>query len=80
MTFDNKIAIIFTVVILFQIKFYKDKNGREPVKDFLKKLQAGNITDKKRADKINEYLALLRQGGTFIGEPYVKTVKRFYGA
>ena len=58
---------------MYKIKFYADNKGREPVKEFLKSLyDKGDIMSRKRADKINKYLAVLRLSGTFIGEPYVK--------
>lgn len=60
---------------MYEIKFYQDDKGVEPVKEFLKDLYSrGDVASKKRADKINAYLAILRQSGTFIGEPYVKHI------
>ena len=62
---------------MYQIKFWRDEKGKEPVKEFLRNLySSGDKASKKRADKINSYLAVLRQYGTFIGEPYVKHIEK----
>ena len=58
---------------MYKIRFYKDKRGKRPVADYIKGL-AGK-TDKNsriKLEKINDYLQALQEGGTQIGEPYVK--------
>ena len=46
------------------IYFYKDKNGNEPVLDYMRELA--------RKNKLNDYIELLSQHGTRAGEPYIK--------
>ena len=58
---------------MYQIYFYKDRSGNEPVKEYISSL--GLRTDKDsriKLGKIRDYLKLLSEHGTRIGEPYVK--------
>ena len=58
---------------MFEIKFYRDKKGREPVKDFLEKLHGSkNPRDRKQAEKIEDYIETLSREGKAAGLPYVK--------
>lgn len=58
---------------MYKIKFYKDKNGKEPVIEHLMKLKKKNDKDSRiNLAKINDYIEALAQYGTQIGEPYVK--------
>ena len=53
--------------------FYKDKNGNEPVLDYLKELTDKNDKDSRiKANKINDYIQMLQLYGTKAGEPYLK--------
>lgn len=55
------------------IYFYKDKNGREPVLEYLKELAKGRGKDNRiKLNKINDYIELLSIHGTRLGEPYIK--------
>lgn len=55
------------------IYFYKDKNGKEPVLDYLKELSKRKDKDSWiKANKINDYIEILKQYGTQAGEPYLK--------
>jgi len=58
---------------LYKIIFYKDRRGKRPVADYIKEL-AGKKDKASRIklEKINDYLQALQNGGTYIGEPYVK--------
>ena len=38
---------------MYSIKFYRDKNGNEPLKEYLKEL--GNKTDKNRQKQPNKH-------------------------
>ena len=61
---------------MYKIKFYKDKKGREPVKDYLRGLrESKNLRDRKQADKVQDYIELLRVEGKAAGLPYVKHIK-----
>ncbi|MDY5230609.1 MAG: type II toxin-antitoxin system RelE/ParE family toxin [Eubacteriales bacterium] len=58
---------------MYSIRFYKDKDGREPLKEYLKEL--GAKTDKNSRinfNKIRDYIKILSEYGTRAGEPYVK--------
>lgn len=58
---------------MHKIFFYRDRNGNEPVFEYLKELTAK--TDKNsriNANKINDYIEILRVYGTQAGEPYIK--------
>ena len=58
---------------MHKIFFYRDRSGNEPVFEYLKELTAK--TDKNsriNANKINDYIEILRVYGTQAGEPYIK--------
>ncbi|MGV3327990.1 type II toxin-antitoxin system RelE/ParE family toxin [Streptococcus suis] len=58
---------------MYTIYFYKDKNVREPVLEYLRELASKKGKDSRiKLNKINDYIELLSQLGTQIGEPYVK--------
>ena len=60
---------------MYNVLFYKDNNGKEPVVEYLRLLCSK--TDKNsriNANKINDYIEILRQFGTTAGEPYVKHI------
>lgn len=58
---------------LHQIHFYKDRNGNEPVKEYLTELAAKKDKDSRiKLNKIRDYLKMLSEYGTQAGEPYVK--------
>ena len=53
--------------------FFKDKNGKEPLKEYL--LELSKKKDKNSRinfNKIRDYINTLSQYGTKAGEPYVK--------
>jgi phage-related protein len=58
---------------MFSVRFYKDKDGNEPLKEYLRDL--GSKTDKNSRinfNKIRDYIKILSEHGTRAGEPYVK--------
>lgn len=58
---------------VYSVKFYKDKNGKEPLKEYLQEL--GSRTDKNSRinfNKIRDYIQTLSIYGTRTGEPFVK--------
>ena len=60
---------------MFNVEFYRDKKGEEPVKDFLMELQRRRDSDKRMrvlSDKILVYLRVLQEYGTRAGMPYMK--------
>lgn len=61
---------------MYSIKFYKDKNGNEPLKEYIKRL--GNKNDKNSRvnfNKIRDYIKILGKYGTVVGEPFVRHIK-----
>lgn len=58
---------------MYKVIFYKDKNGKEPVYDYMKGLSGRTSKDSRvKLNKINDYIEMLSRYGTFAGEPYVK--------
>ena len=58
---------------MYQIYFYKDRNGVEPVAEWLRELSDKNGKDARiKLTKIRDYVKSLSQYGTYIGEPVVK--------
>ena len=58
---------------MYAVRFYKDKNGHEPLKEYFKEL--GSRTDKNSRvnfNKIRDYIKILSEYGTRAGEPFVK--------
>lgn len=58
---------------MHEIYFYKDKNGKEPVKEYLLQLSSRKNKDSRiKLNKINDYIEMLSEYGTGAGEPYIK--------
>ena len=58
---------------MYKIYFYRDKDGNEPVADYIAKLASKNDKDSRiKANKIRDYVKALSMYGTSVGEPYVK--------
>ena len=58
---------------MYRIKFYADKNGNKPVLNYLQGLLAkGDKNSRIKANKIKDYIDLLKKFGTGLGEPYIK--------
>lgn len=61
---------------MYDVSFYMDRNGEQPVLSYLKSLLAKNDKDSRiRARKMQDYINILREYGTFIGEPIVKHIE-----
>lgn len=62
---------------MFKVIVYEDRQGRSTIKEYVKKLEKKSQTSKDervRLRKIMEYIAILRQYGTRIGQPMVKHI------
>ena len=58
---------------MYQIHFYQDRAGNQPVKDYIKELECGNSKDNRiKLNKIRDYMRILELKGTRAGEPFVK--------
>jgi phage-related protein len=63
---------------MYDICFYKDNNGNEPIRTFLKEMRQkskGNKEIRIRFSKIVAYINQLGEHGTIIGEPFVKHIE-----
>ena len=55
------------------IYFYKDKQGNQPVLDYMRELARRDSKDSRiKLNKLNDYIELLSQQGTRAGQPYIK--------
>ena len=62
---------------MFEVEFYEDHNGIEPIKEFIMDLQTKAQNSKAartRANKVLTHIRVLQQFGTRAGEPYIKHV------
>ena len=58
---------------MYDIRFYKDSRGRQPIKEYLIELASKKDKDSRiKLNKIHEYLQVLAENGTRAGRPYVK--------
>ena len=58
---------------MYSIIFYKDRNGKQDVRDYIESLYKKNDKDSRiNFNKIRDYIKLLSIHGTRLGEPYVK--------
>lgn len=58
---------------MYSIRFYKDKDGKEPLKEYLKELASKSDKNSRiNFNKIRDYIKILGEYGTRAGEPYVK--------
>jgi phage-related protein len=56
-----------------EVIFYKDRNGQQPVYEYLKSLAAKADKDSRiKLTKIHDYINVLRLYGTRAGYPYMK--------
>ena len=74
-TFNNFGVIIDSKrgCFLHAIYFYKDKQGNQPVLDYMRELARNNSKDSRiKLNKLNDYIELMSQQGTRAGQPYIK--------
>jgi len=58
---------------MYEIIFYRDKNGREPILEYLETLVGRSDKDSRiKANKILHYIDYLRKKGTEVRDPYAK--------
>ena len=64
--------------IVYEVEFYRDRNGKSEIVDYLDDLKKKGETSKNERvnhDKILAYMIALEQYGTRIGEPVVKHIE-----
>lgn len=60
---------------MYQIFFYMDLDGRQPVLDYMCRLAGKGGKDSRiKLNKIQDYIQILKVYGTYAGEPYVKHI------
>ena len=58
---------------MHKVYFYRDRNGREPVIEYMLELAEKKDKDSRmKLNKIGDYIEMLKQYGTQAGEPYMK--------
>ena len=58
---------------MYQVVFYQKENGEVPVLDYMRMLSGAKDKDSRiKLNKISQYIKVLEQLGTRIGEPIVK--------
>ena len=60
---------------MFELYFYQDRRGNEPVWDYLQEIKRKSERDKNsrvQFNKLNDYLQALSEYGLAAGEPYIK--------
>ena len=58
---------------MYRVFYYKDRNGKSPIEDYIKALSAKGGKDSRiRLNKIYEYIKYLSESGQQAGAPYVK--------
>lgn len=58
---------------MHKIFFYKDKNGNEPIVEYIAELTSKKDKDSRiKLNKIRDYINILSEHGTKAGEPYIK--------
>lgn len=58
---------------MHNVYFHKDKNGKEPVYEYMVELAGKNNKDSRiKLNKIQDYIEVLKEYGTHAGEPYIK--------
>lgn len=61
---------------MYNIYFYKDRHGKEPLLDYLRDLASTDSKDSRiKLNKINDYIKILQAEGTRAGEPFVKHIE-----
>jgi phage-related protein len=58
---------------LHKVYFYRDKNGNQPVLEYMRELSTKkDKSSRVQLNKMNDYIQMLSEYGTYAGEPYVK--------
>lgn len=62
---------------MFNIEFYREKNGISEVEEYIKKLNSSNNKeDRIKYSKISAYMDLLHENGLSLKEPYIKKIDK----
>lgn len=62
---------------MYTIEFYKDKNGKSEVHEYIKNLNRNNSKkNRQEGKKITAYIDLLAESGLMLKAPYIKKVDK----
>lgn len=62
---------------MYEVKIYKDKNGKSEIKEYLQHLAERQIKDNRiRFNKISAYIELLSKNGLKLNEIYIKKIDK----
>lgn len=60
---------------MYRVHFYKDRDGKEPVAEYLAELGKRNDKDSRiKLTKVRDYIKILGIHGTRAGQPYMKHI------
>lgn len=60
-------------LVLHKVHFYRDRNGKEPVAEYIAALAQKKDKDSRiKLNKIRDYIKILSENGTQAGEPFIK--------
>ena len=60
---------------MYNVRFYRKKDGESPVEEYIKKLAAQKGKDGRiNLGKIRDYIKILEEHGTRAGEPFIKKI------
>ena len=60
---------------MYNVRFYRKKDGESPVEEYIKKLAAQKGKDARiNLGKIRDYIKILEEHGTRAGEPFIKKI------
>jgi len=61
---------------LYEVRLYRNRNGEEPVATYIAELASeDNKNTRIKLNKIRDYIKILSEYGTVVGEPYVKHIE-----
>ena len=61
---------------MFDIVFYKNRSGKEPVLEYIQELSGRTDKDSRvKLQKVHDYINYLKTEGKKAGEPYVKHIE-----
>lgn len=61
---------------MFEVVFYENNKGFAPVQTYIQTLAKSHGKDSRiKLNKIQEYVSMLEEHGTQVGEPYVKHIQ-----
>ena len=61
---------------MYKIGFYTNRQGKKPVREYIKKLSTKrDAQSKKTLNKIHEYMDVLKKDGLSVGLPYIRHIE-----